>query len=356
MFVNPWVMVLGAAAAFLPVLIHWLTRPRPVVRPLSTVRFVRQAVQQRRSRRRLRDFVILAARTAAVLLLAAAIARPLSGRQPRSHAEAPGLTTRVVLLDVSQSMAARTKGIWAIDRARPVAAAHLTFQTGLAASLLLAGATTRSAFDRPSARFAALRTELGKAGPRPERLDIQAALTTAAQILAQAGSGGGNVPTRRRELVILSDFQRTQWTTADFSGFPRDTAIQLESTSTAETPPNLAVLQVSGSGRAEVGRPLVIEVHVGNFSTAALPVEVELALESAHWFQPQVNLEMIALPRASSGSTRIGLTMTPWQRPICSCSITQADSPKCCSSRWAAGSGAAVRASTSPASRPMRGP
>ena len=121
-FVNPLMIVLGAMAAALPVLIHWLTRPRPVRRPLSTVRFVLEAVQQRRARRRLRDFVILAARTLAILLLAAAIARPLLGRRPPAPTDAPGHTTRIVVLDVSQSMAARTGGVSAFKhtgRSRP---------------------------------------------------------------------------------------------------------------------------------------------------------------------------------------------------------------------------------------------
>src|ERR1700722_3639612 len=98
-FVNPWILLLGAIAATLPVLIHWLSRPRPIVLPLSTVRFVLQAVEERRSRRRLRDFLILAARIAAVLLLAAAIARPMIGRKPPPPADEPALTTRVVILD-----------------------------------------------------------------------------------------------------------------------------------------------------------------------------------------------------------------------------------------------------------------
>src|SRR5437016_5846337 len=144
-FANPWAVAIGAVAALLPVLIHWLTRPRPVVRPLSTVRFVAEAVQQRRSRRRLRDALILGARTAAVLFLAAAVARPLIGWQAGSRAEPSGPTLRVVLLDVSQSMAARTGGIQALERARAVAATHLAFRPGLAADLLLAGASARPA-------------------------------------------------------------------------------------------------------------------------------------------------------------------------------------------------------------------
>jgi Aerotolerance regulator N-terminal/von Willebrand factor type A domain len=282
-FVNPWMMVLGVAGALLPVLIHWLTRPRPVVFPLSTVRFVVQAIQQRRSRRRLRDFVILAVRTIVVLLLAAAIARPIVGRRPPSLAEANAATTRVVLLDVSQSMAARTKGIQAFERARPVAATYLEFRPGLAANLLLAGASTHSAFDRPSTNFGAFRDELGRAAPRPERLNLQTALNAAVEMFGHGRGEGGRGGAHRSELVIISDFQRTQWASADFSGFPRDMPIRLESVGAGETPPNLAVLRVGGSDRAEAGRPLTVEVDVGNFSTAGRSVEVELELENASY-------------------------------------------------------------------------
>jgi hypothetical protein len=279
-FVNPWVMVLGIGAALLPVLVHWLTRPRPVVLPLSTVRFVLQAVEQRRSRRRLRDVVILSLRTLAVLLVAAAIARPLFGRRPPAPADAPVRTARVVILDVSQSMAARAMGSTAIERVRPVAAAHLAYQPALAANLVLAGATPHAAFERLSTNYGALRDELGKAAPRPERLNVQAAFQVAAQMLAQAGGEGSIGQAPAREVIILSDFQRTQWAAADFSVFPRDTKIQLESAASGEVPPNVAILGIGGSGRVELGRPVVLEVDVGNFSNVARSVEVELSLPS----------------------------------------------------------------------------
>ena len=86
---HPWALGIGALAIGLPVLIHWLTRPRPVTLPLSTIRFVREAVQQRRARYRLRDLIILLLRTLAVALIAYAFARPLIGSQP-ALAEAPG--------------------------------------------------------------------------------------------------------------------------------------------------------------------------------------------------------------------------------------------------------------------------
>src|SRR3954453_1661810 len=101
---HPWLLA-GLAAISLPVLIHWLTKPRPVSVPLSTLRFVREAVQQRRARYRLRDLIILLLRATAIVLLAIAFGRPLAGSKPLV-ADAPGQAVRVVILDRSQSMAA----------------------------------------------------------------------------------------------------------------------------------------------------------------------------------------------------------------------------------------------------------
>ncbi len=92
MFAYPWIMALGGVAAAAPVVVHWLTRPRPVRAPLSTIRFVRDAVRQQRSRHRLRDFLILAARTLAILLLAAAFAGPRWSRPPLVSDEQAGRT------------------------------------------------------------------------------------------------------------------------------------------------------------------------------------------------------------------------------------------------------------------------
>src|SRR3954469_17914998 len=104
-FLHPWAIVLGLAAAALPIAIHLLTKPRPVRMPLSTIRFVRAAVRQRRARSRLRDIIILGLRALAVILLAAPVARPLLGKpQPQLiAADDSAHSARVVLLDVSQS-------------------------------------------------------------------------------------------------------------------------------------------------------------------------------------------------------------------------------------------------------------
>jgi hypothetical protein len=285
--------------------IHLLTRPKPTRLPLSTIRFVIEVVEQRRARQRLRDWLILALRTAAVALFAAAMARPLLGdRSLDSPEQAEGDTLRVVVLDVSQSMAAETRGVRAFERARALAAKHLAYRLGLRANLVLAAARPQATFDRPSTNFASLRDELARAAPLPQRLHAQAALGRAAELLASAA---GQVV--RRELVVISDFQRGNWAGVDFSALPVDTLIELESVAPAETPPNLAVERVGPRGRVEQGREFRLEVEVGNYSTAARKVDVEVTIGDSTF-----RLQGLCTPSTKSTlGSEVTLRQAGWQ-------------------------------------------
>lgn len=269
---HTWAIVAGLIAAGLPVAIHLLTRPRPVRFPLSTLRFVLEIVQQRRARHRLRDILVLTLRTLAILLLAGAMARPLIGRQEAAQADEGAQVIRVVVLDISHSMSAMTRGIHMFERARPVAAKRLDYRQGLRANLILAGARSRPVFELPSTNFAALREALTSATPLPEELDVAQVLPLAAAMLTEGD------PKARRELVIISDFQRTNWATADFSALSNEVRIELESVAVEEAPANLAILRVGQQGRAEPGRESRVEVEVGNYSPTPRTVQVEVSL------------------------------------------------------------------------------
>ena len=226
-FLHLWAIGIGAAAVAAPLVIHWLTRPRPLRMPLSTLRFVREAIHQRRARHLLRDLLILGLRTLAVVMLALAVARPLFGPQPLAADHRSGDTVRIVLVDASQSMAATVGATQQIAQARTLAAnQYLQYESGLWANLILAAATPRTVFEGPSTNFETLRDELSRCQALPERLDVKAALERAAQMLAPTS----DQDKRRRELVIFSDFQRSSWAKADFSALPADTVIKLEST------------------------------------------------------------------------------------------------------------------------------
>lgn len=269
---HPWAIFAGLAAIALPLAVHWLTRPRPQRFALSTVRFVLQAVQQRRAHHRLRDILILLLRIAAVLLIAWAFARPLTQSKPLIATDDSTTAVRVVIFDQSQSMAATTNGISAVERGRPIAARYLDYRPGLRGNLILAAARPRPVFDRPSFNMGALRQELSNAQVRPEGLDLQAALSLAAEHLSTAA------PDQRRQLIIVTDFQRSAWASADFSALPKDTLIQLESVASAAAPPNLAILRVSPQARVEQNRPTRIDVEVGNSSPVQRDVQVELTI------------------------------------------------------------------------------
>jgi hypothetical protein len=273
-FLHPWAIAVGAFAVALPLAIHWLTKPRPRRMPLSTVRFVRQVIAQRRARYRLRDLLVLLLRAAAVLLLGWAFARPLTGATPLVSPGAPGDAVRVVLLDASLSMGAVADGQTAFDRARAAAARFVQYSPGLRGDLLLAAARPGAVFDAASSNFPALAQALATAAPRPERLDVQAAINKAADVLARAPRSPGG----RLELVILSDFQRTSWARADFSPVPKDAAIQFESVAPARAPENLAVLRAAAVGRVEQGREARIEVDVGNYARTARAVRVDVSV------------------------------------------------------------------------------
>ncbi len=275
---HPWLFAAGAAAVSLPVAVHFLTRPRPVKMPLSTIRFVMEAIQQKRSRYRLRDWIVLMLRAAAVMLLAWGFARPMMGAKPLVHVGDAGKAVRVVLLDSSASMAANSHGTSAFERARTTAERYLEYQSDLRADLLLAAAKPNAVFDAASMNFGALRAALTAAKARPERLDVAAALNQAGEVLAKVPSPGV-----RRELVIISDFQRSSWASADFSVIPKETLIQFESVAPKETPGNLAILNVTSEGKMELGRAGRVNVEVGNYSASARNVRVEVKVgEDAH--------------------------------------------------------------------------
>ena len=115
-FLYPAFLV-GALAVAIPIVLHLLRRDIAPEVPFTAVRLLHKSPVERAERRRLRDFLLLAARVAALLLLAAAFARPyLRGRDARA-----GL--RLVAIDRSYSMGAPGMFAAALDRAREAVAA-----------------------------------------------------------------------------------------------------------------------------------------------------------------------------------------------------------------------------------------
>lgn len=278
-FLHPWAIWLGLIGAMLPIMVHFLTRPKPVRVPSSTVRFLREAVRQRRARHRLRDFFLLMLRCLAILAFAFAIARPQWGAKPLVVDGTEADTLRVVLLDTSQSMAATEGGIRVIERAKSKAAGYLAYRPGLKAGLILAGARPESVFEQTSTNFEALRDSLDRATVRPEGLDVNAAVEKAARMLAAESDDDKRV----RELVIVSDFQRNNWAKVDFSILPETTKIQLDAVVGAKAPDNLAILDAAVDEQNPTDRTARLKVRIGNYASTARKVQVEVNSGDKTW-------------------------------------------------------------------------
>src|SRR5258708_23064310 len=102
-FVAPLVLV-GLSALAVPVLIHLIQRERKRVVEFPSLMFLRRIPYQSVRRRRIRDWLLLAMRLAALALVVLALARPFFRRSALAAATQNGAREAVILVDTSYSM------------------------------------------------------------------------------------------------------------------------------------------------------------------------------------------------------------------------------------------------------------
>ncbi|MEM6688947.1 MAG: BatA domain-containing protein [Planctomycetota bacterium] len=273
-FLNPWALVVGGLAVGLPFAVHYLTKPRPQELPLSTIQFVFEAMTQRRSRQRLRDWLVLLLRCLAIALIAAAIARPLWRQSVIASVSNNSLIARVVLVDISQSMAAGRAGNQPISRAVPLAKKYLSSNGAgtLSAALVTVSAQPESVYQSLSTNLNVLSRRAGEIKPVPQAANAEAALLLASDLLEDAPENA------RREVVILSDFQRSDWGNLSMKGLPSDVRIQLESVALGN-PSNIAIRRIDAADKLVVGRPAMISIEVQNDTSASRTVDCKLEID-----------------------------------------------------------------------------
>src|SRR5688572_27737938 len=267
-FVAPLLLV-GLAALTIPVLIHLIQRERKRVVEFPSLMFLRKIPYQSVRRRRIRDWLLLMMRLAALALIVMAFARPFFKRDSLAAATQQGAREAVVLVDTSYSMGYGDR--W--QRARTAAAdAIAALGAGDRASLVFfssgAEVAVRSAGDRG-------RLEAGLA-----TAEVGAGATRYAPALKLAGSLLGESALPRREIILISDFQRRGWEATpgrDDVKLPERTTLTPVNVATGETS-NLSVTPVSlQRTRFENHDRITVTAGVVNHSKAAS--RATLALE-----------------------------------------------------------------------------
>ncbi|MFN0054595.1 MAG: BatA domain-containing protein [Planctomycetales bacterium] len=183
----------GLAVA-LPILIHLLFRQKSRTLTIGSVRFLQQVVHEHRRRRRLRQWLLLALRMLAVLLLAGLFARPYW-----DQAVARALEQELVLLiDRSASMQGRGQGASSFERGRSRAGEALArLDENVVVHVAVCDAT--GVVELPA-------DQLSRQEPSAAATDFGLAVTWAADVLAASNRG-------TKRIVLFSDLQR--------SGLPR---------------------------------------------------------------------------------------------------------------------------------------
>jgi len=240
----PW-LLLGLAALALPVLLHLMNRQRPQRLRFSSLRFLYVARLPQEGRHRLQDLVLLCLRLALLALLVLAVARPRW--QPPAAAAGAGTDagTMVLVVDTSASMQA--------DGVEDELRRQLHALLAAAGDRPLALVTSAGAVQQvvpPGSAAAALRAALASLSFTLDAGNHLVALHQAQSFLAGA----------EPELVLLSDFQQTDWQLAQNVPLPPDTRLTLIDVA----PPrqrNVGISEVTSQALAPGGYRVLVQVR-----------------------------------------------------------------------------------------------
>ena len=269
-FATP-ALLIGLAAAAIPVLLHLLASVRAPREPFPTVRFLHLAMQRTARRRRVEHWLLLLLRSAALGLMALAVAEPITS----VFSAGPGDRAMVIVIDNSLSMRAVTDGQARLTRAITAAEQLLSSEDRPATAALL---TTNG-----PARADALSTDLAALRRRAAAVTAVADRAPLAERVARGLALLRKAPTGRRTLCVISDLQRN--TLADLirrAALRDDVDTAIVFIDVGSPARNLAVTDLTVRGRSVVGGLLDVEAHLTNYIDQPLAVDLFFSSDRGH--------------------------------------------------------------------------
>ncbi len=285
----------GLAALAVPVIIHLIQRERKNVVAFPSLMFVRRIPYSSIRRRRIHNWALLALRLVALAVIVAAFTRPFL-RDATLAAAAGGARDVVILLDRSYSMGHGDQ--W--DRARRAASdVAAALADGDRATLVLfatgAEVAVQATSDRGRLQAEIAATELSAGATR-----YGPAVKLAGSLLAVS-----NLP--RREVVLITDFQRGGWSPGEGLRLPAGSVLTpIAVTATADgnlalAPVGIRREQVSGQDRVTVTAGIL---NRGSQVAADVPVTLEL---EGHVAQ---SLQLTVQPHGSASASFPPVTLS----------------------------------------------
>jgi hypothetical protein len=266
-FLTP-VFFLGLGAIAIPVLVHLIQREKKRVVEFPSLMFVRRIPYQSVRRRRIRHWALLLLRAAAIALIVAAFARPFMRQGAVAAAAIGGAREIVVLLDDSASMGYGDHWSRAKDAARAVVRG---MNASDRATLVLFGKNAEENM-RATADRSRLEAAIDTAKVSSGATRFGPALKLAESILSRS-------PIKRRETVLISDFQRTGWSGSEEVRFGEGMTLNTVSVATPN-PANLSVPSVSFARASFSGQErITVTAGLSNKGDAAQSMPVTLTID-----------------------------------------------------------------------------
>jgi hypothetical protein len=282
-FLNPLVL-LGLAAAAIPLIIHLFNFRRPKRVDFSSLAFLKELQKSTMQRVRIKQWLLLALRTLAIATLVFAFARPtlqsglagtLGGRASSSVA---------IVIDNSLSMTVRDGGGEYMTQARDLASA-IVDQLAPGDEIFVIGTADRSAVTP------AVFKNRGAALDAVASLEARPSAAVTSHVLARAASLLETAVHLNKEIYLISDLQRTTLIDSARAHVPDEIRTILLPIGDRKHS-NVAVTGVEIASRiVEVGQPVRIDATIVNYGDE--PIEDYVAsiyLEGERVAQATVDL------------------------------------------------------------------
>jgi hypothetical protein len=257
--------LVGLAGLAIPVFLHLIQKERKNVVHFPSLMFLRRIPYQSVRRRRIRHWLLLAMRLAALALIVLAFARPFL-RRTEIVASASGAREVVILIDRSYSMGYGNKWSQAMTAVQTAINGLTPSDRG---SVVLFGSSTEVAVRTAPDRA---RLQAAVAGLQPS-----AGATRFGPALKLAGSILGESALPRREAILISDFQRGGWQGSEGVRLP-DGAVLTPVVITETGKPNLAIAPVTLQ-QTEFENQQRVTVTTGAVNHSDAPVQADISLE-----------------------------------------------------------------------------
>lgn len=282
-FLTP-LFLIGLAGLAVPILIHLTRQERGKPVRFPSLMFLEKIPFQETSKRRIRHWVLLIMRLAALALLVAAFARPFVREGRLAAVGGPGPEELVVLLDNSYSMEMGDSWERAVAEARSVIGA---LRPRDRASLIVFSETPQLVH-RSIPELPRILATLDTLGTTSLATRFAPAVKLAASTLAAS-----TLP--RQRVVVISDFQRPAWSPDPDAKLAEGVVVETVVIEGGEIE-NLALTDLELGRQSAGGRDRVtVEARLVNTGESAASAEVTLAVD-------ETDLETVSATVAPGGA------------------------------------------------------